>query len=88
MKLRLRFVLPSTGFATRAKRGLSIIEAVIYHRDKVKRIIMKKWILAASLCCNMAFADVAVVVHPSNGDKRLGACKPVVTFQCEQGNGD
>jgi ABC-type phosphate transport system substrate-binding protein len=64
----LRFVLPSTGFATRAKRGLSIIEAVIYHRDKVKRIIMKKWILAASLCCNMAFADVAVVVHPSNGD--------------------
>ena len=29
---------------------------------------MKKWILAAALCCNMAFADVAVVVHPSNSD--------------------
>lgn len=29
---------------------------------------MKKWILAASLCCNVAFADVAVIVHPSNGD--------------------
>ena len=29
---------------------------------------MKKWILAASLCCNVAFAEVAVIVHPSNGD--------------------
>jgi ABC-type phosphate transport system substrate-binding protein len=30
--------------------------------------MMKKWILAASLCCNVAFAEVAVIVHPSNGD--------------------
>ncbi|WOI36952.1 phosphate ABC transporter substrate-binding protein [Alteromonas sp. CI.11.F.A3] len=29
---------------------------------------MKQWILAASLCSSMAFADVAVIVHPSNGD--------------------
>ncbi|GMM69117.1 MAG: phosphate ABC transporter substrate-binding protein [Pseudomonadota bacterium] len=29
---------------------------------------MKKWILAASLCCNVAFAEVAVIVNPSNGD--------------------
>ena len=29
---------------------------------------MKKWILAASLCSSMAFADVAVIVHPSNED--------------------
>jgi len=29
---------------------------------------MKKWILAASLCCNVAFAEVAVIVHPGNGD--------------------
>ena len=29
---------------------------------------MKKWILAAGLCCNVAFADVAVIVHPSNAD--------------------
>lgn len=29
---------------------------------------MKKWILAASLCCNVAFAEVAVIVHPSNSD--------------------
>ncbi|OJF70449.1 phosphate ABC transporter substrate-binding protein [Alteromonas sp. V450] len=29
---------------------------------------MKKWILAAALCCNVAFAEVAVIVHPSNTD--------------------
>ena len=29
---------------------------------------MKKWLLAASLCSGMAFADVAVIVNPSNGD--------------------
>ena len=29
---------------------------------------MKQWILAASLCSSMAFADVAVIDHPSNGD--------------------
>ena len=29
---------------------------------------MKKWILAASLCSSMAFADIAVIVHPSNED--------------------
>lgn len=29
---------------------------------------MKKWLLAASLCSGMAFADVAVIVNPNNGD--------------------
>jgi ABC-type phosphate transport system substrate-binding protein len=29
---------------------------------------MKKWLLAATLCSSMAVADVAVIVHPSNGD--------------------
>ena len=29
---------------------------------------MKKWILAAGLCCNVAFSAGAVSVHPSNGD--------------------
>ncbi|MDO6565703.1 phosphate ABC transporter substrate-binding protein [Alteromonas sp. 1_MG-2023] len=29
---------------------------------------MKQWILAAGLCSSMAFADVAVIVHPDNGD--------------------
>ena len=29
---------------------------------------MKIWLLAATLCSSMAFADVAVIVHPSNGD--------------------
>lgn len=29
---------------------------------------MKQWIFALSLCSSMAFADVAVIVNPSNGD--------------------
>ena len=29
---------------------------------------MKKWILAAGLCCNVALADVAVIVNPNNSD--------------------
>jgi len=29
---------------------------------------MKKWLLALSLCSSMAFAEVAVIVHPSNTD--------------------
>jgi len=29
---------------------------------------MKKWLLAASLCSGMAFADVAVIVNPNNSD--------------------
>ena len=30
--------------------------------------MMKKWILAAGLCCNGALADVAVIVNPNNSD--------------------
>lgn len=29
---------------------------------------MKKWILAAGLCCNVALADVAVIVNSNNSD--------------------
>lgn len=29
---------------------------------------MKKWLLAASLCSGMAFADVVVIVNPNNSD--------------------
>jgi ABC-type phosphate transport system substrate-binding protein len=35
---------------------------------KLRGHTMKKWILAASLCCNVAFVEVAVIVHPGNGD--------------------
>jgi len=44
------------------------LKAKSKHSTDSRGHIMKKWILAAGLCCNVAFADVAVIVHPSNAD--------------------